>query len=210
LKAVNEETGWKHIRKAHLNELFISINDAPVQIKDKWIRAADRSELCSPVPVGQNRLPKLMYTAVRMRGLAAVYRKGVSPLGGLPYILLSDNRAQAEKIGYRYDQRPAILVVHSSKTLKQKINFLQFGDTLFLAKHLPPVCFDGPGIPKEKAATGKSQKNQEKKVDKTPGSYFPEIPDIPGYYGKKAENKTGWKRNKKRRRRSRIKKWPDE
>ena len=45
LKAVSEENGWKHIRRSHIDELFILLNDPPVEIKENRIRAIRRDRL---------------------------------------------------------------------------------------------------------------------------------------------------------------------
>lgn len=214
LKAVNEEPGWRHIRKAHLNEIFISLNNSPVQIKSNLIRAADRSKLQPPLPVKPDDLPKLLYTSIRMRGLAAAYKNGVFPMGNLPYILLTDDRERVLKLGKRYGQNPAVLIIHSAKVIKRHIGLLKFGETLYLAEYLPPECIDGPPIPKEKASAEKNIKRPDKISDKTPGSYFPDIEKVAmnplGFGGKGKQKRTSWKRDKKRLRKSSIKKWPDE
>ena len=147
LKAITEEEGWRHVRRAHLNEVLLSLAAPDFEIVDHRIRATDRSRLpriCRP-----SELPKLMYTCVRRRAYPSAVEKGLSAAPGRR-IVLSAEKSMAERIGRRRDRQPVCITVQVENSLTQGVVFDRCGTRLFLADFIPAACMSGPPLPKEK------------------------------------------------------------
>jgi putative RNA 2'-phosphotransferase len=177
LKALHEESGWRHIRAAHLNELLISIRPAPIEIQGNRIRASDRSGLPSIIESGA--LPKLLYIAIRSKAYAAVTEKGIRA-GGNSHLVLSSDKAMALRIGTRKDHHPVLLSVEVEKTRQHHIVYYQYGNHLFLTDAIPAGTFSGPALPKPKPVAAKITDDAPSKAppsEPTPGSYIVEFGD---------------------------------
>jgi putative RNA 2'-phosphotransferase len=172
LKAVGEEAGWRYVRRSHLNEILLTLPSPLVEIQGNFIRATSREHLCLPTPT--DNLPKLLYTCVRNRAYPSVRSKGIHPMGH-PHVVLSSQTTLAERMGRRIDQSPVKLIVQVEKTLSRGIQFLQAGELLFLTGFVPPDCFTGPPLPKEKPETRKPQTPKKATDRTTAGSFFMEL-----------------------------------
>jgi len=173
LKSLNEEQGWQSVRMAGINEVIISIPDSPIEIKENLIRAKNRENIPEILP--DEKPPKLLYTCVRQKAHPVVLDKGIFPLGGSPYVILTSGRYLAEKIGKRIDQSPLLLTVQVEMSRKMGVEFKKFGESIYLAQSIPAGGFTAPPLPKEKADDAKKETPKEVLKPKTPGSYFPEI-----------------------------------
>jgi len=94
LKALGEEEGWGHVRRAGIDEVLISVPDPPIEVDDNRIRAADRSRL--PVRKAAETFPKLLYTCVRKKAHPVVVDRGVSPMGEREHVVLTTEPELAE------------------------------------------------------------------------------------------------------------------
>ncbi len=201
IKALNDEDGWRHVRKALIDEILLTISDPPIEIKGNFIRAKNRENL--PAPEKCYDPPKILYAFVRKKAHAFVLEKGINPLGGRPFVILFSHKKMAEKVGKRYDSSCIIITVQTRKCMDMGILFDRFGDDIFLAPFVPKGGFTAPPLPKEKtdpAKKKKPDKKEEKPVPKTPGSFFLDLSDDP------AEKK---KRRKKleKKKKARKKEW---
>ncbi len=203
LKAINEEPGWRHLRKNHLNELSISHRNPPVELFENSIRAVDRKYL--PLPQEPDDLPKLLYTCIRTKAYSIVLEKGLFPRQG-QYVILSKKETMAVRVGRRIDSVPIILTINVQKSLQAQTSILSFGKELFLASHIPPECFTGPPLPKEKLSKKETKQPSPPISPPSPGSFFLDLSQNDAtsitkksYKGKKEK---GWKeaRRKDRRR----------
>lgn len=177
LKVMQEEEGWRFVREGALNEVVVTLPEAPVEIAGKRIRAVRRELL--PGPVSPEALPKLLYTAVRERAHAAVLEKGILPMGGLPHVVLSSDRAMAERIGSRIDPDPLIITVQVEWANQRGVRILQYGEMLFLAPSIPVGAFLAPPLPKEKPEIPLPRKLEEAPArPKTPGSFTLTLAEI--------------------------------
>jgi putative RNA 2'-phosphotransferase len=172
LKALHEEEGWRHVRRANLNDVAMIVSPAPVEIDGNRIRARDRAQL--PCVTQVAHAPKLLYLPIRNRAYPAVVEKGI-PAGPRPPLVLSSDEKMARRIGRRRDQHPVMLTVHVAKSLQHGTRFKQYGEQLFLADVIYPDTFSGPPLPKEKPGRTLSTPLCEPTVPKTPGSYFPDF-----------------------------------
>lgn len=178
LKALHEEPGWRHIRAAHLNELLISARPAPIEIQGNRIRASDRSSL--PGVVESGALPKLLYIAIRSKAYASVTEKGLRA-GGDAYLVLSSDKAMAQRIGTRKDNHPVLLSVQVEKTREHHVIYYQYGNHLYLTDAIPAGTFSGPALPKPKPVAAKIADDAPPKAPPsapTPGSYIMEFGDL--------------------------------
>lgn len=177
LKVMQEEEGWRFVRQGALNEVVLSLPDAPVEISGKQIRAVERDLL--PSPTAPESLPKLLYAAVREKAHAAVLEKGILPLGGLPHVVMSSDRAMAERIGSRIDTEPLILTIQVEWATQRGVRIRQFGENLFLSPSIPVGAFMAPPLPKEKPEISLNKKLEEAPVRaKTPGSFTLTLADL--------------------------------
>lgn len=180
LQVLSEEDGWKHIRSGNIREIFILIQDHGLEIQDDYIRCADRSLLPQAEPI--SHLPKLLYTCVRQRAYAHVLKKGISPLGGKKFVVMTAEKQLAERIGKRIDQKPITLSIHTNNFLANGGLIDKFGDAIFVTTYVPKDCFYGPPLPEEQHKVKKDQKNKNVKAPvikhhESYGSFFPQFDD---------------------------------
>ncbi len=180
VKALNDEDGWRHVRKALIYEIMLTIPNPPIEIDDNLIRSKNRKNL--PIPEKCYDPPKLLYTFVRKKAHAFALEKGVKPLGGHPFVILFHNKDMAERVGKRSDRSCIIITVQTVKCMDMGIVFDKFAENIFLAPHIPKGGFTAPYLPKEKSMPEKKkkpEKKEEKPVPKTPGSFFLDLSDDP-------------------------------
>jgi putative RNA 2'-phosphotransferase len=208
LHVLSEEEGWKHIRMGNIREIFFLIQNHGLEMENDQIRCMDRSQLPQPEPILQ--LPKLLYTYVRQRAYAHVLKKGISPLGGKKFVIMTAQEHLAQRIGNRIDQKPVQLSIHTTHHIEHGGQFFKYGNSLFLTDYVLPACFYGPPLTEDRNKSKKEQKNINDKETKikpheTYGSFFPQFDEKkPGKDSRKHGSKKdiSWKkvrRQKKRR-----------
>lgn len=196
LKVMHEEEGWGYVHQGALNEVVVSLPDAPVEIADTRVRAVNRDLL--PVSTVPDSLPKLLYTAVRSKAHPVVVENGILPLGGLPYVVMSSDRAMALRIGRRIDAAPVLLTVQVEWAAQSGVEIQQFGEKLYLAESIPVGAFTAPPLPKEiSEPKPKKKASEEIARAKTPGSFMLDLADI--------EEKASVRRERKKKEISREK-----
>jgi putative RNA 2'-phosphotransferase len=147
LKAINEEDGWRHVRRPHFDEILLTQPAPEIEIHDHRVRARFREHLPAPQPV--DRPPKLLYTCIRRRAHPVVLEKGITAAEG-EKVVLAIAPDLALKIGRRRDPQPVLLTVNVEQALTHGIALHRFGELLYLADAIPCGCFSGPPLPKEK------------------------------------------------------------
>ena len=187
LKAVNEEEGLKYVRRSHIDEVLVSLPNPSFDIEDNLIRARNRALL--PKHTYASDPPKLLYTCVRKKAYPYVRDKGILP-AGYSKIILSSSRRLAERMGRRNDRSAVLLTVQVGRCVDSGVVFLQAGEALFLADFIPPDGFSGPPLPKEKPATGKTDKPETPQRQMPAGSFLIDLnpesnPKAPGLKAKK-------------------------
>jgi putative RNA 2'-phosphotransferase len=196
LKALSEEDGLTYVRRAHLNEILITLPDPAFEIADNSIRAKNRQNLAAHTYAHDP--PKLLYHCVRPKAYPHVHTKGLHPTG-YDRVILSADLALAHRIGRRIDRSAVLLTVQVQQCLDKGVVFFKAGDALFLADFIPPDCFSGPPLPKERPDAVKKDR-PPKPAQKTPaGSFFIDLEEKmnPAKSGEK-QNKRA-KKNKKKR-----------
>jgi len=207
LKAVTEEDGWKHVRQSHIDELLYTLPNPPVEVDDRYIRAKDRESL--PETCVPKELPKLLYKAVRRKAYPNVYHKGIYP-GASPYVILSSDTNMAERIGRRIDRSPVMLTVRVADAVSRGVDILQAGEQLYLSNPIPPDCFSGPPLPKERPEAAKPEPQKPLKPERplTPGTFLMD-PDKPAKDREKRRKKKelSRQRDRDRKRKQRERSW---
>jgi len=177
LKAVGEEEGFRYVRRAHLDEIMLSVPNHPFEILDNSIRSTIKDHL--PRPGYAMDPPKLLYTCVRQKAYPHVHEKGIRP-GGHPQVILSSGRDMAKRIGKRIDRSAVMLTIQTQKSMDQGVVFFQAGENMFLADFIPAQCFTGPPLPKDKPLLKKPDPSETRPAGKPAGSYHIDMDDPRG------------------------------
>lgn len=198
LKAISETDGWRHIRRSHINELILSEVDAPVELMENRIRGKSRTQL--PNARSCKELPKILYTCIRKNAYPAALEHGVRSKSGRQVICTPEIET-AERLGRRKDNNPVTLTLHTSKTAEHGVEFLQFGENLYLTDFIPPQTFTGPPLPKipekeKESEKWKKEKREAYKRSAQGGSYTVEADDIDPLRVKEPKSKKGKGRKK--------------
>lgn len=214
LQAFSELDGWRHVRQNDLNELLLVIDAPPVEIDGSRIRARDRSQL--PAASYCPDPPKLLYTCVREKAYPHVIEKGILPTAHA-HVLCSPDPSMADRIGRRKSPHPVRLTIHTQKSTDHGVVFYCFGESLFLADHIPPEDFTGPPLPKKEPAKETASPPAGNRLsEKTIAGTFTVTPEMisPAAGGKSSnkgqKKKVSWKENRKQSRRQKKKFWPDQ
>ena len=208
LKAVNEEEGFRYVRRSHLDEILITLPDHSLEVADKLIRSKVRDRL--PRHTRALDPPKLLYTCVRQKAYLHVNEKGIGPTG-FSQVILSSNRDLAERMGKRIDQAPILLTVNVHQSLKKGVVFFEAGVALYMTDFIPAGCFTGPALPKEKKDIAKSAEKQMPVQPQAAGSFFINMDERTPTAGRAhktdSKSKTDRKKAKKHKRRRERPPW---
>ncbi len=201
IKALNEENGWRHIRRAHINEMLLSHPAPEIEIEDNRIRAKSRAHIYAARPAEQP--PKLLYTCIRRRAYPAVHEKGIY-VSGDEKIVLTSEPDLARRIGKRRDPNPVLLTVRVEKTIENSVVYQQVGEELFLADFIPAGTFSGPALPKEKAESAKKAPDESRPFRPDAGTFFLDparvAPDDRHKESQKKRKDQDWKKERRQQR----------
>ena len=201
LKAVNEEDGWRHIRRAHINELLLSHPASEIEIEDNRIRAKSQDHLFAARPA--ENLPKLLYTCVRRRAYPAVQEKGLS-VSEEDKIVLTADPDLARRIGKRRDPNPILLTVRVDQTIENGAVYQQVGEQMYLAEFIPAETFSGPALAKEKTENSKKPTTEARSFNPDAGSFLLDParvdPDDRPNETQKKRKEQDWKKDRRQQR----------
>lgn len=205
LKALHEEDGWGYVNPSHLNEVRLSVPNAPFEIREDRIRCTDRD--LPGLEAAARELPKLLFACIRRRAYPHVHTKGIHP-SSYPQVVLAADRGMAERLGRRIDPDPVILTVSVRSAGEAGVAFDPSGEGLFLADHIPPGCFSGPPVPREKpAGTGESPPENGPRRPSMPGSFPLEVEKAASAHVPPSIKRRAEKGQKIDRKRFRKEKW---
>ena len=193
---VLHEEGFRFVRKSHIDELVMWEGRELFETdeKGKKIKAKQWDpESCLINPV-QN-VPKILYACVRKRAHPVVMEKGLfNPDNS--YVILSDSKEMALRIGKRKDPEPVLLEIRTYEAMEQGSLFFSFG-MLYLSYWIPAQCISGPPVEqrKEKAEDKKKKEERQRQKEKikeafSAGTFF--ITQEKERKGK-GKKKKGWK-----------------
>lgn len=206
LKAIHEEPEWRHVRQGAVNEILMGRHRGLFALDGNRIRAVERHwqppGSGPPSPV----VPKTLYTAVRRRAHAVVMEKGLKPHQE-PFLLLSEKREAALRIGRRRDPEPIVLEIRAAASTGKGGVYYAF-ESLFLSPAVRPEFIAGPPVAKEvleERASRKEQKDSHRvpQADFSPGTFLLEPLGDAGSHRKKGKKGRGWKEDARRMRRQR-------
>ena len=203
LWALHEEPGWSHVNHGAVNELLMSDERENFETGENSIRAVSKHwELNLYLPA--DHVPSLLYTAIRRKAHYTVMDKGLMSRDERLYVLTAD-KAMAERIGKRKDQKPVIIEVMAGRASDEGVLFYPFGD-LFLTHDILPRYIAGPPVPKDVIKLREAKPLKKKEVESTPdftaGTFTLDInrdPDVARR--KKGKKKKGWREELKGKRR---------
>lgn len=208
LKAINEEEGWGFVRKALIEELLVVLPAPPIEINGDRIRGVCRDNLPELTPC--DHLPKLLHVCVTRKSYPVILENGIKPTYHAQ-VILSATKSMASRIGQRRDPLPVLITVNTAQAHAKGVLFYQSGELLHTADIIPPGCFSGPPVPKDKPQPQKKKEAVPFPMHKkTPGSFELDLDDTNSKKPnkrKKAKD-VSWKRDKKRLRREKNKEWP--
>jgi putative RNA 2'-phosphotransferase len=211
LKAINEEDGLRYVRRAHINEIMLTVPGHAFEISENRIRSISREKL--PRQRVAMAPPKLLYTCVRQKAYPHVHEKGISPAGHTR-VILSSNQKMAERIGRRFDHSAVLLTVQVQNSIDRGTVFFQAGELIFLADYIPPGCFTGPPLPKDQPVLKKPDASENRPEQKPAGSYYIDMKDrlestVPKSKrrGPDSDDIKGGKRSKKHKRKRERPPW---
>lgn len=193
LQAVHEEPGWGYVRRGHINEVLVGKDRSLFQAEQSALRVHNRRwhlDLETPVDMP----PKILLIPVRRRAHAHALDKGLR-VGEGTLLVLTAEKAMAERIGKRRDQHPVLLEVAAEQALGEGVFFYSFGE-LFLAREIPPRHIIGPPLPKEtvKAAAPEKEKKPEARAGFEAGTFPLDLGRDPApHRGDKGKKGKGWK-----------------
>jgi putative RNA 2'-phosphotransferase len=114
----------------------------------------------------------------------------------------------AERMGKRIDTTPVVLTVHVEKSRDRNVVFYQLGQSLFLVEGIPPGCFTGPPLPKEKPEPKEKPDREDAARKHLAGSFHVDVEQIRNkQYGKGRKKEIPWKLDRKRQRKTKHKPW---
>lgn len=206
LKAINEEDGWHHVRRAHIDEIVLTQPVAAIEISDTRARALSREHL--PVPQPANRPPKLLYACIRRRAHPVVLEKGLNASEG-EKIVLATATDLALRIGRRRDPQPVLVTVNVEQVLARGTALERVGDLIYTADAIPVGCFTCPPLPKEKLNAPKPAIEDERASRREAGTFVLNPSRFePGNRKSEVDRKRGeqdWKKERRRQRKQKQK-----
>ena len=174
LKAINEEEGFRYVRRAHLNEILLTVPTHSFEISENLIRSKKRDRL--PQRSYAMAPPKLLYTCVRQKAYPHVHQKGIRPTG-YSQIILSSSSDMAERIGRRVDRTAVLLTIQVQSSVDQGIVFFKAGENIYLADFIPAQCFTGPPLPKDRPLLKEADASETRQQKSPSGGYFINVND---------------------------------
>jgi putative RNA 2'-phosphotransferase len=208
LKALHEESGWRYVRRSHINEVLLSEDRPLFQADADRIRSVERRwdwNLENPAP----EIPKLLFTPVRLKAHPVVMEKGLQRRPENPLILTPD-KEMAQRIGTRRDAKPVLVEVAAYEAAQEGFPFYSFG-SLFLSRHIPAKFLLGPPVAEELQEARQAKQSKKPPPRQLPhkeaaGSFSLDLARDPDPRRRpKGRKRKGWKeearklRRKKRR-----------
>ena len=201
IKALGEESGWRHVRMNHIHEAAHAVATPTVQLEGSRIRAVERSRLIA-AHIAETP-PTLVYFPIRRRAYPVVHQKGVRRHDPNERIVMAETLDMATRLGHRIDPSPIILTVNTVLSRNSGATWWRFGERLFLTDLLPVGCFSGPPLPKDRPGPHNTPSRPAPVAPKTPGSYLVDLSDpTPGAQHtltRSRHRKNEWKRDRKRK-----------
>ena len=170
LQAINEEEGWRYVRRSHIQEILWFQENHGLEIVEGRIRAAPAHNFKTCFIFPPSQPPKLLYRGASRKAYPHILQQGLRSVGSRG-LRLSTTREMALRIAKRKDPQPVILEIFAEKAWEQGISFRRANELIYLVGSLSPGLFFGPPPPKER------EKPVQKRPEEVhlPGSFFLDI-----------------------------------
>ena len=201
IKVLHEEK-WHQIRPGHLESLPLHVPQTGIEMDGNRIRACARDRL--PVLSAAPTVPKQLFGGIRRKAYETTQRHGLVPQTHPTKVLLYADRELALRIARRRDAEPVIVTVRTTVAQRSGIEFMCFGDTIYLADGIPANCCRLPRRPKRAAMARSTRKAQTPQPTPTPGSFTVDWGRLEPHAvpTKRSPRKSkNWRRERQRRRR---------
>ena len=201
IKVLREEK-WHQVRAGHLETLPLHVPQAGIEMDHNRIRVCERGRLpaLSEAPV----VPKQLFTGIRRKAYEVTLREGLVPQTHPDHVLLYADRDLAMRVARRRDAEPVIVTVQTTVAQQAGINFMRFGETIYLAARIPANCCRLPRRPKRAAVARPAREAPVPQTPPTPGSYSVDRDRLEKNVvpAKRSPRKSkSWRRERQRRRR---------
>ena len=203
IKVLHEEK-WHHVRPGHLETLPLQVPKAGIEMAPNLIRAQARDRL--PALAAAADLPKQLFAGIRRKAYQTTLRDGLVPQTDPRHVLLFADRALAARVARRRDAEPVIVTVQTTVAQRAGIDFMRFGDSIYLAPRIPANCCRLPRQPKRAVVERSAKETPPVQAPPTPGSYtvdWERLDEKAGPPRRSPRKSKSWRRE--RRRRSRLK-----
>lgn len=200
LWALAQEEGWGHVRRSHLEEVVSLVHPGAFELDKTYIRALEPepAALRSREPVWP---PPLLYRAITAKSHVVVAERGLQALPGGELVLASDPE-MARRLGRRRDPQAVLVTIQAQNAAKRGVEFLAYGERLYLSRDIGPEYLQLPPAPKKPEAKPAAAEKPAP-APPTPGSVWLDIQGQPMKPWKEKGHKKGpaWKEGAKEERR---------
>lgn len=201
IKVLHEEK-WHQVRPGHLKTLPLLLPKAGIEMDRNRIRALARARLptLSEAPL----VPKQLFTGIRRKAYEITLREGLVPQTHPASVLLFTDHELAMRVARRRDAEPVIVTVQTTVAQRAGIDFMRFGEAIYLAARIPANCCRLPRRPKRTALDRPTREPQAAQPPPTPGSYSVDWDRLEknAVPTKRSPRKSkNWRRERQRRRR---------
>jgi putative RNA 2'-phosphotransferase len=201
IKVLHEEK-WHQVRPGHLETLPLHVPQAGIEMDHNRIRVCARERLpaLSEAPV----VPKQLFAGIRRKAYEITLREGLRPQTHPASVLLFTDHELAMRVARRRDAEPVIVTVQTTVAQRAGIDFMRFGETIYLAALIPANCCRLPKRPKRAAVSRPAKDTHPPLPPPTPGSYSVDWDRLEknAVPTKRSPRKSkDWRRERQRRRR---------
>jgi len=207
LKAIQEDPEWRQVRQGGIREVLMGEKRGWFEADERKIRAVERSWVLPGSGMPLSEVPRMLFAAVRQRAHPVVMEKGLMPQAD-PFVVLSEDREMAARLGRRRDPEPVVLEIRASASRAKGVRYFGFG-RLFLSPGIPAEFIAGPKVDQALLEARALRREAKEKTaapqpDFTPGSFLLEpLRDPQAQRKRSGRKRKGWKEESRKVRRGR-------
>jgi putative RNA 2'-phosphotransferase len=137
LLTLRRDRTWSWVTGLDIEELHRSSDKRRFEIVGGRIRALCGHTLPSKVPHEEVVPPQILFHGTARKNLQSILKDGLSPMRR-QYVHLSTSKQEAENVGRRRDECPAIVRVRALDAYNGGVKFYRAGQ-VFLSNSIPPA-----------------------------------------------------------------------
>ena len=150
-KALMVEQGFAHLTPKSIKQFFHLYQPEGFEWNETRARAIPTEESVELTFHSEIIPQKDLYFAIKPKAHKQVKEKGLNS-SNQDWIVLSENKEMAQRIGKMVSHAPVIGKVRVKKALSQGAKFFRSGELLVLMKYIKAEWLDLPSLPKERKA----------------------------------------------------------